>query len=72
MGNSPEMLAMLDNPQTIAILIPIVAIVGGLTFVDRGSLVGHPAQGARSLLQSGDPQAHNRGLGRRRQGSPRI
>jgi len=32
MGNSPEMLAMWDNPQTIAILIPIVAIVGGLTF----------------------------------------
>jgi len=33
MGNGPEMLAMLDNPQTFAFLIPIVAIVGGLTFV---------------------------------------
>jgi hypothetical protein len=27
------MLAMWDSPQTIAFLIPIVAIVGGLTFV---------------------------------------
>ena len=33
MGNSPEMLAMWDNPQTIAILIPIVAIVATFTFV---------------------------------------
>ena len=33
MGNGPEMVAMLDNPQMIAILIPIVAIVGGITFV---------------------------------------
>lgn len=31
-GNGPEMLAMWNNPQTIAVLIPIVAIVGGLTF----------------------------------------
>ncbi len=33
MGNGPEMLAMWDNPQMFAFLIPIVAIVGGLTFV---------------------------------------
>lgn len=33
MGNGPEMVAMLDNPQMFAFLIPIVAIVGGLTFV---------------------------------------
>lgn len=33
MGNSPEMLAMWDNPQAIAILIPIVAIVATFTFV---------------------------------------
>ncbi len=33
MGNGSEMLAMLDNPQMFAFLIPIVAIVGGLTFV---------------------------------------
>jgi hypothetical protein len=32
MVNGPEMLAMLDDPQMIAILIPIVAIVSGLTF----------------------------------------
>jgi hypothetical protein len=32
MVNSPEMLAMWENPQTLAVLIPIVAIVGGLTF----------------------------------------
>jgi hypothetical protein len=33
MGNGPEMLAMWDNPQSIAILIPIVAIVATFTFV---------------------------------------
>lgn len=33
MGNGPEMVAMLDNPQMFAFLIPIVAIVGGITFV---------------------------------------
>ena len=33
MGNSPEMLAMWDNPQAIAVLIPIVAIVATFTFV---------------------------------------
>jgi len=33
MGNGPEMLAMWDNPQMFVFLIPIVAIVGGLTFV---------------------------------------
>ncbi len=33
MGNGPEMLAMWENPQMFAFLIPIVAIVGGLTFV---------------------------------------
>ena len=32
MGNGPGMFAMLDNPQMFAFLIPIVAIVGGLTF----------------------------------------
>lgn len=32
MGNGLEMLAMWDNPQTIALMVPIVAIVGGLTF----------------------------------------
>jgi len=33
MGNGPEVLAMFDNPQMIAILIPIVAIVAVFTFV---------------------------------------
>ncbi|HEY1803960.1 MAG TPA: DUF6249 domain-containing protein [Terracidiphilus sp.] len=33
MGNIPELFAMLDGPQTIAILIPIVAIVAVFTFV---------------------------------------
>jgi hypothetical protein len=32
MGNGQDMLAMFDGPQMIAILIPIVAIVSGLTF----------------------------------------
>jgi hypothetical protein len=33
MANGPEMLAMLDDPQMIVILIPIVAIVATFTFV---------------------------------------
>jgi hypothetical protein len=33
MGNAPEVFAMFDSPQTIAILIPIVAIVATFTFV---------------------------------------
>jgi len=33
MGNGPEMLAMWDNPQAIAVLIPIVAIVATFAFV---------------------------------------
>jgi Domain of unknown function (DUF6249) len=33
MGKALEMLAMFDNPQVIAILIPIVAIVATFTFV---------------------------------------
>jgi len=33
MGNFPRMLAMWDDPQAIAILIPIVAIVATFTFV---------------------------------------
>jgi len=32
MGNGQGILAMLDGPQMIAVLIPIVAIVSGLTF----------------------------------------
>ena len=32
MGNGMEMLAMSDNPQVIAIMIPIVAIVATFTF----------------------------------------
>jgi len=33
MGNLPQVLAMFDDPQVIAILIPIVAIVATFTFV---------------------------------------
>jgi hypothetical protein len=33
MGNVPEVFAMFDSPQMIAILIPIVAIVATFTFV---------------------------------------
>jgi hypothetical protein len=33
MGNVPGVFAMFDNPQVIAILIPIVAIVATFTFV---------------------------------------
>ncbi len=71
MGNGPEMVAMLDNPQMFAFLIPIVAIVGGITFVTVVHWLDTQRKEREAYYKAETLEAHNRGLGRRRQSGPR-
>jgi len=59
MGNGPEMLAMLDNPQTFAFLIPIVAIVvWGATEIVK--TIMHHQERAQMIARGMDPDAPHR------------